>query len=278
MNPQEPYTFEPIGYLKSCFHERNGTPRQAGLAPSARATLTLTSSHLNNPAFSLEGLEGFSHVWLVFVFHLDRHAQQSLGTAQSVGMVKSKISPPRLGGEKLGLFATRSPHRPVPIGLSLVKLESIYKETLCFEGIDLVDGTPILDVKPYIPTWDDPKKLQEDYEKHEPKVTLPEWAEAPSIYEHGLEVALTPRAGQSLESVLGQQNADDSLLTTAQSFLSVLAQLLAAEPRSRYRRDRCSDRLYFLELDGLHVTVWFDGEPGSEVAEVLRIKPIEDKT
>jgi tRNA-Thr(GGU) m(6)t(6)A37 methyltransferase TsaA len=278
MNPQEPYTFEPIGYLKSCFQARNGTPRQAGLAPSARATLKLTSSHLNNPAFSLEGLDRFSHVWLVFVFHLDRHAQDALGDGKGSGMVKSKVAPPRLAGEKLGLFATRSPHRPVPIGLSLVRLKSVEQETLCFEGIDLVDGTPVLDVKPYIPTWDDPTRLQEDYEKHSPKVLLPPWAETLSIYEHGLQVALTQRSGQALESIFGNERLPGSLLPTTPSFLSVLAQLLAAEPRSRYRRDRCSDRLYFVELDGLHVTVWFDGEPGSEVAEVLRIKQIEDKS
>ena len=278
MNAQEPYSFEPIGYLKSCFQARNGTPRQAGLAPSARATLTLTSSHLNNPAFSLEGLEGFSHVWLIFVFHLDRHAQDSLGEEKARGTVKSKIAPPRLAGEKLGLFATRSPHRPVPIGLSLVKLKSIDGETLTFEGVDLVSGTPVLDVKPYIPTWDEPTRLQVDYEEHRPKVLLPDWAQTPSIYEHGLEVAVSAKAAQALEATLGDERLTGTLLPTSEAFLSVLAQLLAAEPRSRYRRDRCSDRLYFVELDGLHVTVWFDGDPGQEVAEVLRIKPVEVKS
>jgi tRNA (Thr-GGU) A37 N-methylase len=112
-----PYTFEPVGYLKSCFATKNGTPRQAGLAPAAPATLKLTSSQLNNPAHSLEGLKEFSHVWLIFVFHLDRHAEKSLGDSPAGETVKSKIAPPRLMGEKLGLFATRSPHRPVPVGL-----------------------------------------------------------------------------------------------------------------------------------------------------------------
>ena len=143
MTQGQPYTFEPIGYLKSCFETRNGTPRQGGLAPAAPATLTLTTNQLNNPAFSLEGLSEFSHVWLVFVFHLDRQAQESLGVEPAVGTVKSKIAPPRLDGERLGLFATRSPHRPVPIGLSLVKLRGIENDTLTFEGVDLVNGTPI---------------------------------------------------------------------------------------------------------------------------------------
>jgi len=275
MTSKQPYTFEPIGYLKSCFQARNGTPRQAGLAPSAQATLELCSSHLNNPEFSLEGLEGFSHVWLIFVFHLDRHAQQALGTEPSEAMVKSKISPPRLGGEKLGLFATRSPHRPVPVGLSLVKLESIDGGTLRFEGVDLVDGTPVLDVKPFIPTWDNPVRLEQDTQAHRSELRVPQWAEPEAIFQEGLRVVLTPRSQAHLDTIYEGGRFKECLLESRDKFMTVLAELLAAEPRSRYRRDKCSDRLYFVELDGLHVTLWFDGEQGEEIAEVLRIQEVE---
>ncbi len=271
MREGQPYTFEPIGYLKSCFETRNGTPRQAGLAPAAPATLKLTTSQLNNPAFSLEGLADFSHVWLVFVFHLDRHAQQSLGDEPASSTVKSKIAPPRLKGEKLGLFATRSPHRPVPIGLSLVKLVRVEDDTLTLEGVDLVNGTPVLDVKPFIPTWDEPTQLREDYDAHRSCVKLPTWAKTPSIYEHELKVGLTLRAAKHLKDIFGGGRPESALLKSQGHFMEVLGQLLAAEPRSRYRRDRCSDRLYFIELDGLHVTAWFDEEDNQDVAEVLRI-------
>ncbi|MBI2387958.1 MAG: tRNA (N6-threonylcarbamoyladenosine(37)-N6)-methyltransferase TrmO [Elusimicrobia bacterium] len=130
-----------IGKLRSCFREKFGTPRQPLLVPGATATLTIAREFL--PEHSLAGLERFSHVWLISYFHLNTNKT-----------VRPKIHPPRLKGESVGLFASRSPHRPSPIGLSLARLVRIEGATLHLAGIDLVDGTPILDVKPYIPEWD----------------------------------------------------------------------------------------------------------------------------
>jgi tRNA-Thr(GGU) m(6)t(6)A37 methyltransferase TsaA len=135
------YKFEPIGYIETPFKERFGTPRQPSLVPSSWGTLTLRKELNLNGAF--EGLEGFSHVWLVFVFHQNTNK-----------VVRAKVYPPRMEGEKTGLFATRTPHRPNPIGLSAVKLEKIDGNTLYFSGVDLLDGTPILDIKPYLPSSD----------------------------------------------------------------------------------------------------------------------------
>ncbi len=128
----------PIGFLKSCYPDKFGTPRQPGLVSGARAELTLRSDL--QPELALQGLEGFSHLWLIFAFHKNQSARYH-----------AKVHPPRLGGEPIGLFATRTPHRPNPIGLSLVELVEIQKDTLILEGIDLIDGTPILDIKPYLP-------------------------------------------------------------------------------------------------------------------------------
>lgn len=130
-----------IGKLRSCFREKFGTPRQPLLVPGATATLTIAKEFL--PEHSLAGLERFSHVWLISYFHLNTNKT-----------VRPKIHPPRLKGESVGLFASRSPHRPSPIGLSLARLVGIEGATIHLAGIDLVDGTPILDVKPYIPEWD----------------------------------------------------------------------------------------------------------------------------
>ena len=130
-----------IGKLRSCFREKFGTPRQPLLVPGATAALTIAKEFL--PEHSLAGLERFSHVWLISYFHLNTNKT-----------VRPKIHPPRLKGESVGLFASRSPHRPSPIGLSLARLVSVKGATLQLAGIDLVDGTPILDVKPYIPEWD----------------------------------------------------------------------------------------------------------------------------
>ncbi len=128
----------PLGFLKSCFPDKFGTPRQPGLVPGARAELTLRADL--QPELALQGLEGFSHIWLIFLFHKNQSSRYH-----------AKVHPPRLGGEAIGLFATRTPHRPNPIGLSLVELVEIRGDTLILQGVDLIEGTPILDLKPYLP-------------------------------------------------------------------------------------------------------------------------------
>jgi len=139
------YRMRPIGWLRSCYRRRFGTPRQGTVVHGGRATLKLTSEC--NPLMSTCNLSDYSHVWLIYIFH----ENTNLGTKTQV---KSKVRPPRLGGEKVGLFSTRTPHRPNPIGLSLVRLQKIEKGVLHFSGLDLIDGTPILDVKPYLPSSD----------------------------------------------------------------------------------------------------------------------------
>ena len=140
------YTVTPIGYIQSCFTEKFGIPRQPLLAPSATAMLTLEPP-FNHPDTVL-GLESVSHIWLSFIFH--RHVDTPW---------KEKVRPPRLGGnKKIGVFATRSSFRPNHLGLSVVKLERIdcqdQRVTLYLSGVDLLDGTPIVDIKPYVPYVD----------------------------------------------------------------------------------------------------------------------------
>jgi tRNA-Thr(GGU) m(6)t(6)A37 methyltransferase TsaA len=140
------YNFSPIGHLRSIFKTKNGTVRQSGLSRYARATLTIPRSVFNNPAHALENLADYSHVWLVWIFHANT----------SAAAVKAKVSPPRLNGARVGVFSTRSPHRPCPIGLTLARLEGVEGDTLVLSGVDIIDGTPILDIKPYIPLYDSP--------------------------------------------------------------------------------------------------------------------------
>lgn len=129
---------EPIGYIESCYRDKFGTPRQPGLVKKAWAQLKIRADL--QPEESLQGLEGFSHVWLIWVFHQNKTVR-----------FHAKVHPPRLGGASMGVFATRSPHRPNPIGLSLVELVRVEKDGIIVAGADLVDGTPILDIKPYLP-------------------------------------------------------------------------------------------------------------------------------
>lgn len=137
----------PIGFIRSEFPEKFGVPKQPNLVPELKARLCLAGESAHET--SVRGLEDCSHLWVIFHFHL---SQKFSGTT---------VRPPVLGGEKrVGVFATRSPHRPNPLGLSLVKLERILFEdgltVLEVSGHDFVDGTPILDIKPYIASYDAP--------------------------------------------------------------------------------------------------------------------------
>lgn len=137
------FEFEPIGYLKTDFKQKFGIPRQAGLIKSTRSILKLRSGAEFISA--LKGIEGFSHLWILFVFH-------DTGTAKW----KPTIRPPRLGGAKrVGVLASRSPHRPNPIGLSIAEIDRIDLEAkngaeIHLKGLDILDGTPVLDIKPYL--------------------------------------------------------------------------------------------------------------------------------
>lgn len=142
----ETFTFRSVAVARTPFREKFGIPRQSGVVEEARARIELVSPYDRSEAF--KEIEGFSHVWLLWVPH------------KSGGDMKSMtVRPPRLGGnKKVGVFASRSPFRPNPIALSVVRLVGVEAESkppaLVVEGADLLDGTPIIDIKPYLPYAD----------------------------------------------------------------------------------------------------------------------------
>src|SRR5690606_10231787 len=136
------HSLSPIGILRSCFKEKFAIPRQPHLAPAARGVLELQPPFDTGTAIA--GLEHVSHVWLLFMFHQTLEDKPRL-----------KVRPPRLGGNAtVGVFASRATHRPNGIGQSVVKLDRIEPGRLWLSGIDLLDGTPVLDIKPYVPYAD----------------------------------------------------------------------------------------------------------------------------
>lgn len=143
----EVFKFEAIGQVRTPFKDKFGVPRQPGLASEAKGIIKLYADPDLKTA--LRSLEEFTHLWIVFVFH--EHGGRNW---------KPSIRPPRLGGNrKVGVLASRSPHRPNPIGLSAVTIEKIDMEAaggaeIHVGGVDLIDGTPVLDIKPYIPYAD----------------------------------------------------------------------------------------------------------------------------
>lgn len=145
------HEMNPIGVIHTCFSEKFGVPRQSMMVKEARGVIRLGKEY-SHPDTVLH-LDGFSHIWVIYLFHKgqnENHRDKWTNT----------IQPPRIDApKKVGVFASRSPHRPNPIGMSVVKLDRIRHDSkngieIEISGVDILDGTPLLDLKPYIPYAD----------------------------------------------------------------------------------------------------------------------------
>ncbi|CAJ1052429.1 tRNA (adenine(37)-N6)-methyltransferase [Xyrichtys novacula] len=390
----------PIGHISSCFSLKNGTPRQPTICGPSRAELQIQQKVFNNPEHSLVGLEQYSHVWIIFLFHKNGHLSY-----------KAKVKPPRLNGQRVGVFSTRSPHRPNAIGLTLAKLDKIVGDTLHLSDIDMIAGTPVLDIKPYIPDYDSPQtrmvmdsethdliteqlypsaeslnettdalnlrnssetnplsgpeseRADDDNEDHnndsdgddreilllkkkpnccspdtesadvgaqfflskdlhrvveevktfvsqgkigpqscvrenqvletktkppgstldqpcygvEAYSTIASWIREPPV--GSLDVRFTPNAERELAEFLPAHLSAPSdrgqpqfrFLRSSEEAAAAIRGVLSADPRSVYRRSRCTDKLFFFTLDTADITCWF----GQGFAEVLQVRPVE---
>lgn len=187
------YSVTPIGHVRSCFKEKFAIPRQPALAPAARGVLDLLPP-FDRPE-AVAGLEGVSHVWLLFLFHQALESQPRL-----------RVRPPRLGGNRyLGVFATRATHRPNGIGQSVVRLDGLEPGRLLLSGIDLLDGTPVLDIKPYVPYADSPPGAHNAIAEAPPPALMVGWADAARAQAeaHG------QRLGEPLAELIEQCLAQD---------------------------------------------------------------------
>ncbi|KAJ0788505.1 putative trmO-like domain, YaeB-like superfamily protein [Helianthus annuus] len=248
------YPMAPIGIIRSCFSTRNGTPRQPLIVPLARARLTFDTALV--PPASLEGLEEYSHCWIIYVFHLNTDLDK-LWKNPSRSKLKAKVRVPRLKGEKMGLFATRSPHRPCPIGLTVAKVESIQGSSILLSGVDLVDGTPVLDVKPYLPYCDSIEGA-----------SVPDWVKMDDL----LAVASVDFSDDFLATLTNCWPTIDkkSLYTSPEEFQILIKQVLSWDIRSVSQRtqveenfektkneqiynNEVQDVIYHLNLEGLDV-------------------------
>jgi tRNA (adenine37-N6)-methyltransferase len=187
------YSVSPIGFMRSCFKEKFAIPRQPHLAPAARGVLELVAPFDSGDA--VQGLEQVSHVWLLFLFHQALEDKPRL-----------KVRPPRLGGnQSIGVFATRATHRPNGIGQSVVKLDKVEPGRLWLSGIDLLDGTPVLDIKPYVPYADSVLGATNSMADAAPGLIPVEWEDSALLQarEHGL------RLGEPLAELIEQCLAQD---------------------------------------------------------------------
>lgn len=230
------FSFSPIGTLHSPFREKFGIPRQPGLAPHATSRLVLHPPFASREAVT--GLEGFSHLWLLFAFH----------TTAAQGWQPS-VRPPRLGGnERLGVFATRTMFRPNPVGLSAVELLGIVDGPagveLLLRGADLLDGTPVLDIKPYLPYADSLPDARAGFAPSPPALLPVRWTD--------------------------EALADAERLALAPDLRCLVDEVLAQDPRPAYRSGQDDGREYGVWLD--RVNVRFAVRDG--VARVLGIEPV----
>lgn len=216
------YSFSPIGVVHSCFTDKFGVPRQPQLVPAATGTIELLAPY--NREEAVRELEGFSHIWVVFVFHAAKREAW-----------KPTVRPPRLGGNRrVGVFASRSPERPNPIGLSLLTLDGVQTDEgrviLRVSNLDLIDGTPVLDIKPYIPYADNVPDARAGFAPQAPDKRLP--------------VNFSETARQQLQAL----SADYPGLAV------LIEQVLQQDPRPAYQ-DRVpdSERVFGMQLYDLEI-------------------------
>ncbi len=201
---------ELIATFHSPFGSKFGVPRQAGVVPELRGTIVLAPEYRTPDA--VRGMEDFDYLWLLWGFSANKHAAKGV-----------TVRPPRLGGNRhLGVFATRSPFRPNPIGLSSVRIERIDYDApeapvIYVLGADLMDGTPIYDIKPYIPYTDAHPEARGGF------TDTTQW--------------------QPLEVVVPEQWRD--------KVSTQLKDVLAQDPRPQYHDD--AERIYGMNYDGMNV-------------------------
>ncbi len=224
---------KPIARIHTEFPEKFGIPRQSGLAKALRGRIIFEPQYRNPDA--LRGLEGFSHLWLIWEFSANRTSRQWQPT----------VRPPRLGGNAhLGVFATRSPFRPNPLGLSCVEIDSIDLFTedgpvITVKGADLMDGTPIYDIKPYIRYADSRQQAVCGY--------------VDALEERSLKVVFP----SELSGRIGDTSVIPSLIET-----------LRLDPRPSYHDD--PERVYGLSFAGLNVKFQVNGQ----VLTVVDVYPL----
>jgi len=215
------YSLTPIATIASPYQEKFGTPRQSGLTPSVRARIVFLPEFATPEA--VRGLAEFSHIWLLFIFH--QNWQKGW---------QPTVRPPRLGGNKrVGVYASRSPFRPNPIGLSVVKLLAVDNRegeiSLEVEGADLIDGTPVVDIKPYLGYADSIPAAVSGFASEAPRQLL--------------DVVFSDQAISQLQA-----------LHSSKPLLEVMIrETLSLDPRPAYRPREDDDRTYGMELDGCNV-------------------------
>ena len=216
-------TIPVIGIMKSPYKEKFGIPRQPNLV-EVESYIEMQGPY--NDLLAFEGIEEFSHLWLLWQFHDNKNQENS--------KFRPQVRPPRLGGnQKIGVFATRSMYRPSPIGLSVVKLKEVKKVgktvRVYVTGSDLLDGTPIVDIKPYIHYSDTVTEAQSGYAQEEPVRKYVVWSE---------------QAELERERLVQTKGLSEQVIRE-------LAEVLSLDPRPAYQED--PERIYGIRFADFNI-------------------------
>ena len=230
-----------IGYMKSPYKEKFGIPRQPNLV-QVESYIEMVEPY--NDLLAFEGIEEFSHLWLLWQFHDNKNQQESQ-------KFRPQVRPPRLGGnKKIGVFATRSMYRPSPIGLSVVQLKTVKKVgksvRVYVTGSDLLDGTPIVDIKPYIQYSDAVITAKSGYAQDEPERMTVIWTE---------------NAEQQKQALFSQK-------TLTAHIVNELDQVLSLDPRPAYQND--AERIYKMKFADFDISFRVDLD-GITVIEIVEL-------
>ena len=214
MDKDEAMKLQVIAHLRGGFSDKFGIPRQSGLVPEVMSTIVFEPPFRSEDA--LRGIEGYSHLWLIWGFSENKHESHAL-----------TVRPPRLGGnERMGVFSTRSPYRPNPVGLSSVTLIGVERTaseglSLIVSGADLLDGTPIYDIKPYLAFTDSHPDAKEGF------------------------------AGEKKADNLSVYIPDALVSKIPEMHRTAIKKLLAEDPRPAYQED--ATRVYGLSYQGMDI-------------------------
>lgn len=240
-----PIQINPIGIVESPYDEKFSVPRQPNLVAEGKGILRLVPPY--NTPDAVRGLEQFSHIWLIFQFH---HIPEREWHAT--------VRPPRLGGnERIGVFASRATHRPNPLGLSKVKLEGVVAENgevyLKLGSVDLVNGTPIFDIKPYIAYADSEPMAESGFAQTKPEAKL--------------AVEFSDEVMKAVE------NCPQFAKFGINQPLAFIRDVIAQDPRPAYQQGKLSDRIYGMSLAGYNIR-WHIAGTQADRAIVISIEPI----
>ena len=244
------FTFNSIGTLISCFPEKFSSPRQGNLLELTKGKIILNK---NIDMHCFDGIENFTYIWIVYVFHLNQ------------GFAGSKVIPPKYPGsdnnKKLGIFATRTPHRYNPIGLTLCKFNKIVGREIFISCVDMITGTPILDIKPY--------HHLESVDVFAPNIKYAQWIYN-SCQAEKCKVEIKDKAIKNIDDILNDKDKKLIFYDKKEDLVKLITGVLEIDPHSKHTHKQEGNLLYGFHVDKLNVIYQYNAQTQKVVVEEVQ--------